>query len=186
MEVGATPPADEEIEASYGEPMPVICERLIPGGGEGLHSRFLEALRRAQRETVRSGGECYPGVKEMLSEVEEAGWSMAVCSNAGIDYIELVTGALGIRRFFTELSGISEGLDKAGRVRNMARRTDGIAVVIGDRYMDIEAAAACGLPSIGCGWGYGGAGELAGATFIAGSPAEVPKLLDAVRRKAAS
>lgn len=185
-EVGVSPPPDEEIEASYGEPIPVICERLMPGGGERLHMRFLEALRRAQRETVRSGGESYPGVREMLSEVEDAGWGMAVCSNAGIEYIELVTEALAIRRFFKELSGISGEFDKAGRVREMARRAGGLSVVIGDRYMDIEAAAACGLPSIGCRWGYGGEGELEGATFSADSPAEVPGLLEAVRRGAVS
>lgn len=158
----------------------------MPGGGEPLHRRFLEALRRAQRETVPSAGECYPGIVETLAEVEGAGWAMAVCSNAGMEYIELVTEALSIRRFFGELSGISGELDKTGRVREMARRAGGLTVVIGDRYIDIEAAAACGLPSIGCRWGYGGEGELEGATCEAGSPAEIPGLLETIRRGSAS
>ena len=34
------------------------------------------------------------------------------------------------------------------------------ALMIGDRYTDIDGARACGLDTIGCHWGYAPAGEM--------------------------
>ena len=49
------------------------------------------------------------------------------------------------------------------------------AVMIGDRYYDVEGAAVFGIPTIGVTFGYGSAVELeeAGAALIAGHPNEI-------------
>jgi phosphoglycolate phosphatase len=51
------------------------------------------------------------------------------------------------------------------------------AVVVGDRYYDIEAARACGLRAIGVTWGIGDRDELRGADIIVERPAELHPLL---------
>jgi phosphoglycolate phosphatase len=51
------------------------------------------------------------------------------------------------------------------------------AVVVGDRYYDIEAARACGLRAIGVTWGIGDRDELRGADIIVERPAELHALL---------
>jgi phosphoglycolate phosphatase len=181
-DVSASIPPDAEIEALYGEPIPLISEALLPNAGEAAHRAFITALKARQAQTVPVSAESYEGVPEMLSTLSESGWMLAVCSNAGLDYIELVTGALGIRSLFGVFSGLLPGHDKADRIGRLASESGGFAAVIGDRYLDFEAADAVGLPSIGCAWGYGAARELAAATVVARRPSEIPALLEELRR----
>jgi len=180
-DAGAPIPDDDFIESLYGEPIPDICDALLPGAGEATRESFVRALRIRQAETVRTSAECYPGIPAALAVLAGTGWAMAVCSNAGVEYIELVTRATGIRGFFDELSGLEGGIGKAERIRDLALRAGGVAAVVGDRYIDIEAALECGLPSIGCLWGYGGPDELEGATEIASEPDRIPALLEQIR-----
>jgi phosphoglycolate phosphatase len=51
------------------------------------------------------------------------------------------------------------------------------AVVVGDRYYDVEAARACALRVIGVTWGVGDRDELSGADVIVERPAELHALL---------
>jgi phosphoglycolate phosphatase len=176
-------PSDSFIESLYGEPIPDICEALMPGAGEARHGAFLSALRTRQAQTVPASAAAYEGVRDMLADLTRSRWDLAVCSNAIVDYIELVTRALGIRGCFRELSGLVPGLSKAERIRDLSIRSGGLTVVVGDRYIDMEAAVACGLPSIGCTWGYGSAPELSSATLLADSPKELPGLLEELRRR---
>ena len=50
-------------------------------------------------------------------------------------------------------------------------------VMLGDRLFDVEAASQCGVASVGVLWGYGSRGELAAASWLAESPAELGALL---------
>jgi phosphoglycolate phosphatase len=56
---------------------------------------------------------------------------------------------------------------------------DGGATMIGDRAVDILAAKANGLRSVGVLWGHGGLAELRAADpdLLLESPAELPKLV---------
>lgn len=183
-DVGAAVPPDGEIESLYGEPIPLICESLLPGAGAEAHRAFVTALKARQAQTVPGTAEAYEGIPEILDILQADGWLLAVCSNAGIDYIELVVGALGLGPIFSFLSGLEPGRSKEKRIGELASAAGGFAVAIGDRYLDFEAATAAGLPSVGCAWGYGKPGELAGATLIARHPSEVPDLLGRLRASA--
>jgi phosphoglycolate phosphatase len=180
-DMGRTSPGDVEIERLFGEPMDVICRSLMPGCTKADCGAFLQALRRRQAVTIRESSEAYDGASEMLDTLEATGWSTAVCSNAGCDYIELVLDALGLRKRIDIVSGAEGGHTKADRVCELASGPGStFAAMIGDRYHDFEAAAACGIPSIGCCWGYARAGELDLAGVVAQRPADVPVLLEAL------
>jgi phosphoglycolate phosphatase len=180
-EVGAEVPPDDRIEATYGEPIPVLAGMLMPGAGEKAHQAFVSALRRTQARTIPESAQAYDGVPAMLEELREAGWKLAICSNAGDSYIELVIGALGLRHLFSALSGLVQDRTKEQRIGDLARASGGVAVVIGDRYLDFEAASANGLPSIACAWGYGKREELASATLVAQHPSEIPALMERLK-----
>jgi phosphoglycolate phosphatase-like HAD superfamily hydrolase len=49
--------------------------------------------------------------------------------------------------------------------------------VIGDRHDDVEAGRANGALTIGCAYGFGAPGEIAGADAIVRSAAEIPAAL---------
>jgi phosphoglycolate phosphatase len=178
-EIGVTGIDDERINSLYGEPLEVFASTLLEGTAADAVA-FREGIRRHQRRTLPEYGELYPGVGEMLSEAATAGWTLAVLSNAGMDYIELVTSTLGIRRHFEHLRGRDGGDGrKTARLMDLMAATGcTMAVMVGDRYHDIEAAREAGITSIGCGYGYGAPREIERADHLVRSVGEIGPLLD--------
>lgn len=178
-EAGVTGIDDERINSLYGEPLEVFASVLLDGTGAD-EGTFREGIRRHQRRTLPESGKLYPGVEKMLSEASSSGWTLAVLSNAGLDYIELVTSTLGIRRLFSHLRGRDGGDGrKTARLMDLMAATDcSLAVMAGDRYHDIEAAREAGIPSIGCGYGYGAPREIERADHVVRTAREIGPLLD--------
>ena len=172
------PPADaEDINALYGEPLEVFCKMLLDDSKENCKA-FRDGIRRHQRVTLPERGELYPGIQKMLQEISELGFTLAICSNAGMEYIELVTGSLGIRRMFSILLGRDGHASKTNRVKEIIRTTGShLTVMVGDRYHDIEAARENGIQSIGCTYGYGKQEEMDRADYLVNSPSEITDIL---------
>jgi phosphoglycolate phosphatase len=97
-----------------------------------------------------------------------------------VDFAERILDHFGIRRHFAFVSGGDIGIPKAGQLAALLRdgAIDGGATMIGDRAVDVLAAKANGLRSVGVLWGHGGAAELraAGADMLLESPVELPGL----------
>ena len=173
-DMGVDPAPAERINSLYGEPLEEFC-RLLLGRGPGSDCHlFRLGIRRHQKRTLPLSGELYPGVRELLERLRKAGASMAVISNAGEDYIRLVLNSFGIGDYFQSLLGADTGLSKALRLRSLLEPGNwAAAVMVGDRYHDLEAAERNGVPSIGCLYGYGSREELEPADILVESPAEV-------------
>lgn len=166
-EIGVTGIPDARINALYGEPLELFAAELLAGTGADAGA-FGEGIRKHQKRTLPTHGALYPGVRELLREAADSGWTLAVLSNAGLDYIELVTSTLGIRGCFAHLRG-RDGADgsKTARLRDLIALSGcTLAVMAGDRYHDIEAAREAGIVSIGCGYGYGAPAELSRADHV--------------------
>ncbi len=173
-DLGFTPAMPEVINALYGEPLEIFCRTLT--GDAGLVKEFRSALRKHQAGTIPRQGALYPGTKKMLEELTAAGFVPAICSNAGTDYIRLVTETLGIARFFPVIAGRDGNISKTGRVGRIIRDTRAeSAVMVGDRYHDFQAAKENGIPSIGCLYGYGSSEELTAADALVENPGEIPR-----------
>ena len=126
----------------------------------------------------------YPGMKEMLSHLEEAGFDLAVATTKPTVYAEEILKHFGMRDYFTLIVGSEldgRRSDKEELITYILRRAQiasSEAIMVGDRSYDIIGACACGLDSIGVLYGYGSKEELkeAGATALADS-------VDALERK---
>jgi len=176
-DLGHPPAEPEEINALYGEPLEVFCSRLLGRGGSTC-SAFREGIRRHQQTTLRESGALYPGIAAMLEELGRMGLSLSICSNAGLDYIRLVTSCLGIEGFFDMLMGVEDGRPKSERVRDMISSSGSdFAVMVGDRYHDIRAARENGIPSIGCLYGYGSEKEMEAADHAVEDPSAIPSVV---------
>jgi len=180
QDLGFAPAPDQMINSLYGEPLEVFCLELM--GSEKYYSEFRSGIRKHQRITLPELGELYPGIREMLIGAGESGWTLSICSNAGLDYIELVTGSLNIRGMFSELRGRDGGASKSARVSALHRAAGSpdSAVMVGDRYHDIEAARESGILSIGCAYGYGTSEEMDRADYQALTPSEITSILDSI------
>jgi len=172
-DLGFEPAPPERINALYGEPLEVFCRELLDCD-EDICSQFRKGIRLHQMVTLPEKGELYPGIRKMLYDLRDIGFNLAVCSNAGLDYIEFVTDSLGIADMFTLLEGRNGHASKSGRIGRIIESTgSGFSVMVGDRYHDIQGAFENGIPSIGCLYGYGSAEEMSDADHTVNSPSEI-------------
>ena len=108
----------------------------------------------------------YPGTKELLSALREAGYIVCLATSK-VRYAALkLLDKLELTPYFDYIGGSSPdaSLDtKTAVIRHVLAQPcvqDKRAVMVGDRDNDMHGAADCGLPAVGVLYGYGSRGEL--------------------------
>lgn len=128
----------------------------------------------------------YDGICGVLERLQTAGLRLAVATSKPERFSVPILEGFGIKSFFTAVCcAPANGADvgKAAVIKNAlaACGEDDLsrAVMIGDRFYDIEGAKAVGIASIGALYGYGSREELEkyGADYIAESPDEIVKII---------
>lgn len=188
-----TIPATQETFRAFGLPIPSAAQ-IIPFFGRPasewrpwlraqcppeLADQVIAAVDRRELEMVAEGGQLYPGVREALAVLRTVVAHMAICSNGPRPYVEGVLGGQDLAALFdTVRYRMDDGKDKPRMVAELLQRVGARpAVVIGDRWDDVAAAHANGLPAIGAAYGYGSREELVEADVLAHAPAELPGLV---------
>jgi phosphoglycolate phosphatase len=137
-----------------------------------------------QREGIQLY-EAYPGIPELLDELQKSGKQLAVVTSK-IDHIARETlTKTGLIQYFDVMSAQLPNIvvDKEkilSKALSELNITDYSGVVmIGDRRHDVEAAKTHNIDSIGVLWGYGDRDELGneGATHIVADANELRQLL---------
>ena len=125
----------------------------------------------------------YPGMDNLLKELKEAGYVLAIASSKPIVLIHRVLGHFDIDKYFDvvvgcELDGTrskkSEVIEEVIRQLSELALERGLpevkelSIMIGDRCYDVEGAHSFGLPCVGVLYGYGSREEMeeAGADYI--------------------
>ena len=114
--------------------------------------------------------EVYPGIPEQLRRLRAQGYVLAIatckpeyqakpiCQHFGLDdLVDDIYGASEDNSRLDKDQVIRYGFEKMGFDAARGDR----ALMVGDRWTDVEGAKACGLACLGCGWGYAEPGELA-------------------------
>lgn len=134
--------------------------------------------------------EIYPGIAQMLAELQQAGRHLAVASSKASIYVERILEHFGIRQYFevavgSELDGrrtrkeevVEEALRQLLHDNLEEYRQD--IVMVGDRKYDIEGARMYQVKTIGVAYGYAADAELeaAGADVVVETVEELSALL---------
>ena len=185
---------DQSIEAELSElycfcgpPLADMFQQKY-GMSPELAARAVEKYRERYRETGVYESCLYPGVDTVLRTLHGAGRRLAVASSKPEVFVRLLLERFGVLDAFDVLVGAQ--LDgsfgrKAEVVREALRRLGvtpeqcGRAVLVGDRFYDVNGAHEAGIACIGAGYGYAEPGELqrTGADFIADTPEDLLPLL---------
>jgi phosphoglycolate phosphatase len=178
--LGAPCPPDDVLATHIGWPLRGAFAAMLGNHDAGLVDRAFSLYRERYGHTGLYENAVYPGIPEMLGRL--AGRArLYVATQKMTLYAERVVEHFGLRSHLAGVWGTDDGplADKAGVIAALLRterieRAD--AVMIGDREMDVTAARANGLRTIGVLWGYGSRDELlaAGADDLCESPAAVP------------
>jgi phosphoglycolate phosphatase-like HAD superfamily hydrolase len=178
----------ERIALAMGLPVPSFFRVAYDPGTvpEELRDAFacefeVRSIRAEVAALQRGATDLYPGVEETLASLRERGHALFLFSNATAPYFEAVVQAHRLDRFFSRMLSLEIAVrrrvarDKAGMVRYLRQGFDD-TVVVGDRVHDIEAGRLAGARTVGCLYGFGEPGELAGAHWTIHKTTELLEL----------
>ncbi len=124
----------------------------------------------------------YPGVKSLLRYLHsEPDYRLFICTSKPADIARKILKMFNLDKLFDFISGGDVGIAKHQQLKDLLNNgtVRDNAIMIGDRFIDIQAASQNQLQSIGVLWGYGSRSELEGegANYVVESPNEIKKLL---------
>ena len=162
-------------EEAWGRMCPEISWAVAEPAAARVAQNLSELIDRGEAAL-------YPGVPAMLSNLKRQGHTMILLSNCRNDYCTAARRAFGLDTWFSRYYTAEQFGDAPKEVifQTIAREVVGPYIAVGDRYKDLALARAHDLPSIGCLYGFGSREELARATCLAWSPAEIPNLVNKI------
>lgn len=174
----------ERVGDLIGPPFPQAFEWVF-----GLSAEDAREVTRQYRDIYNNLGleawPAFPGVVELLRDLRAAGRTLAVASSKRTYLVErglTDNGVLGLFDTVCAREADSEST-KEDAIRGALARLGanaGDAVMVGDRFHDVDAANACGIPCVGVLYGNtADRAELedAGAAAIASTVEELRDLL---------
>jgi phosphoglycolate phosphatase-like HAD superfamily hydrolase len=157
---------------------------------DDLFAGYRRAYWTKKPGTVR----LYPGIREMLTALSSAGYTLGIVTNKGRDFdfegrrvgcvYELKEA--GIEHLFSTVIGFEDVAEQkphpGGIHLALGRLGIGAAetLFIGDSPADIEAARAAGCPSCRATWGVPEGSPAPQADFIAASPEMVLRIVETI------
>lgn len=150
---------------------------FLPELPEKIKEAASRMVGNAMTEQIRNHrARWYPGAEETLHELKSEGYTMVILSNCKIAYREANWLEFGMERWFSAFYACEsfEFAPKPVIIKEIQKNYNAPFIVIGDRHSDLECAAACGSPFIGCLYGFGSEKELAGADAVVHSILELP------------
>ena len=151
----------DDIRTFVGNGVRKLIERAVPAGtGPSELAEVFAAFRTYYMEHSLDATKPYVGIPEVLQELKQRGWKMAVVSNKMMAATQELVG-----HFFPEIE-VAIGENEAAGIRkkpapdmvfealNRLGAEADTAVYIGDSDVDIQTAKNAGVPCISGLWGF--------------------------------
>ena len=129
----------------------------------------------------------YPGIPELLHQLQQAGYPLYVATSKPESLAHEVMEHFDLSRYFTLICGAtmdSSRVCKEDVISYLLQQIGPVAdpIMVGDTVYDVVGAAAHSIPTVGVSWGYGDAAQMrqAGAVSIAHSPQELFEILSSM------
>ena len=183
-ELGLPVPSREDLMAYVGPPLVDGFQANAGLTGQEL-PRAVSTYRRHYRERMCEAP-LYPGVPEVLAALATAGIPVSLATSKREVLAAQILRHWDLDTFFTVIAGADAADRHGGKAEVIGDALARLALAgvrsqnvvhVGDRGHDVRGAHEAGILSIGVLWGYGDAEELAGATALAASPADLATLL---------
>jgi len=176
------PPADQLLWL-IGPPLRASFPKLL--GTPHLTERAIALYRQRYGNGAMYDAVVYDGVPAALDALRAAGCRLFVATSKPHPYARPILQRFGLAQRFAGIHGPElDGSDEQKRdliAHIIAREgvAEGRAVMVGDRGLDVAAAAAHHIPTVGVTWGYGTRAELAdaGAVALCHQPADLAAMV---------
>jgi phosphoglycolate phosphatase len=158
MDLGPLP---AEIVARYvGNGAPVLVQRALPDASEEERSRALKYFLDYYREHMLDSTRLYPGVREALDQLHDAGIPLAVLTNKPIRFTLQMLEGLKLDLHFFRVYGGNSFPEKKPHPMGLealiaeARVDRDRTVMVGDSAVDVQTARNAGTRACGVRWGF--------------------------------
>jgi phosphoglycolate phosphatase len=154
------PLADEHVYSYVGDGAPMLMRRALPGATEDQLERGLRYFLDYYREHMLDATTLYPGVREALDQLKDAGVTMAILTNKPVRFsVRLIDGLSLSGHFFRIYGGNSFDEKKPSPVgANLLMKESGVeapgTVMVGDSGVDVRTARNAGIRACGVSWGF--------------------------------
>ncbi len=156
------PPISEQLVSSYvGNGAPVLIRKALgPDASAAEIERALEYFLGYYREHMLDNTRLYPGVREALDRMFDAGNKLAVLTNKPVRFSQAIVDGLGLgEHFFRVYGGNSFEQKKPDPIGIQTLLTEsGIArnrtIMVGDSGVDIRTARNASVKACGVTYGF--------------------------------
>ena len=175
----------DEVRRFIGNGIRILMKRSVPEGtDEERYERAFSAFERHYKENSRTLTAPYEGIIEMLCDLKNMGYKLAIVSNK-IDF-----AVKDLREeFFSDIIEVAIGdsedtrnkpePDMVYKALELLDEKCENAVYVGDTDVDMETARNSGMDCISVSWGFRTRDELEGynAMMIADKPEDIKKFI---------
>ena len=178
-QMGADHFTDEQLRDRIGATFTEDVKYFFGERAAELIDEFSALIEQLWFAEVEEKAQLFPGVLQMLHSLKENGHQLAICSNATEEEIAVILKALHVEQEFDYVQGLTPKDSKADSLRVLLQRVQPEqAVMVGDRFYDMQAANGNHIPFIGCLYGYGAEHELDVARYCVAKPCEIPIVVE--------
>jgi phosphoglycolate phosphatase len=164
-ECGLPVPPDHELAECIGPPLVVALPRF--GIDHDTVERVIVAYRSRYKPIGILEAELYPGMRDLLYRLADAGLTLAIATSKPEPFAERLVEHFDVHRPLTVVAGATFDETRmhkhdiiAHALAQLPGATPENTVMVGDRHHDIDGARRHGLRGIGVSWGFGSHAEL--------------------------
>lgn len=182
--MGFDPLPEEIIHTFIGPPIFSSFRRELNLSDEDS-AKAVEKYRERYVEDGIYKLKVYDGLEKLMNDMKKSGIKLAIASSKPENFIVKILEFLKSDNLFDYISAPENDKAPESKTALVERAVSRLgidksrAVMIGDRYFDIDGANGAGIDSIGVTFGFGSKEELqnAGATFIAENVDDIRKII---------
>jgi phosphoglycolate phosphatase len=151
-------PSQDAIRNIIGLGLLEAVNILFPGHKAGLHLEVANRYRLHFFKEDRTPSQLFEGAREVLSELSQQGYMLAVATGKGRKGLDYALESTGLGDFFHFTRCADETFSKPHpEMLNQILEQTGVepkqALMIGDTEYDLEMAVNAGMPSLGVTYG---------------------------------
>jgi phosphoglycolate phosphatase len=177
---------EDELAGHIGAGLHDVFAELSGSDDPDVADALVRTYRARYRVTSLTETAPMPGIAATLARLA-ARFPLVVATSKPRPYAKPILEAVGLAPYFRAICGPSLDVRNEPKATTVGEALEALPpatrapVMVGDRFYDVEGAAAHGLPCVGVLWGIGSASELrgAGAVALAAAPEELAALLGA-------
>ena len=157
---GLPPLPLEQVSSYVGNGAPMLVKRALPDASQPELDEALKFFLEHYREHMLDATTLYPGVREALDQLHDAGKALAILTNKPVRFSVTLLEGLGLDLHFFRIYGGNSfvekkphpvGLNALVEERGVDPRK---TIMVGDSSVDILTARNAGTWSCGVSWGF--------------------------------